>query len=504
MKLIRTIILTLFSVLAFADASAKTVSWAISPKYDKLSRHSSDIFLFQQNGKWGMVKPGNNEILPASYDFILPFVNGYALAGKFEGNRFLLESIVKEDGSVYNVSDILYLPLIDKTTPQYFSDGKLVVYNRNGKYGYINPSGQIIIKCQFDNALPFKEGWAPVKQGNYFKFIKDTYDRNPSQSVLRVDFHYGEMTLASCFSNGRAAIAYNKDYALIGPNGQKVRKLNETEFKQTSKNNNSAPNKNDGYSSVKNYIEFSENGLLGLKQGSDLIVKPQFTSFPSQYDDGYVVTEVNGRQGLLGVTEGNYSFDLKSESGSTSELEVERNGLIEGVNMNISLPSAHNNLKLVVDCGNGIKQDVTSQLTVNGTTATASVNPSPTANAENCIISAELANDGIIVAETSKDFTLSYPVILRVSKPEAVSSKADQDNKVTIYSNIYNDSNKAVTVEVTLSAKKTVSGTYTIKPHGSDRISLTEEIKVAQKVNASITLSTGEKASNSLYLEPYF
>jgi len=504
MKSIRIIILTLVTVLAFADASAKTVSWAISPKYDKLSRYNSDIFVFEQNGKWGMVKPGNVEILPASYDFVLPFVNGYALAGKFDGNRYLLESVVNEDGSVHNVSDILYLPLIDKTTPQYFSDGKLVVSNRNGKFGYINPSGQIVIKCQFDKALPFKEGWAPVKQGNYFKYINDTYDRNPSQSVLVVDFHYGEMTLASCFSNGRAAIAYNKDFALIGTNGQKVRKLNETEFKQTYKNNNATPKENDGFSTVENYIEFSENGLLGLKQGSDLIVKPQFNSFPSQYGDGYIVTELNGRQGLLSVNEGNYSFDIKSASGSSSELEVNRKGLIEGINLNISLPSNRNNLKLVVDCGNGIEQDVTSHLSVNGTTATVMVTPSPTANAENCIISAKLVNDGIIVADVSKDFTLSYPIKLRVSQPKAVSSKADENDNVTIYSNIYNDSNKAVTVKVTLSAKRKVSHSYTIEPHGSFRISLTEKITVAQNVNAYVSLSTGERANSTLYLEPYF
>ncbi len=500
MKSIRIIILTLVTVLAFADASAKIVSWAISPKYDKLSRYNSDIFVFQQSGKWGMVKPGNIEILPASFEYITPFTNGYALAGVKEGSQYLLQAIISETGDVSTLNEKFYLP----ASNQYFSDGKLVVSNRSGKFGYINPSGQVIIKCQFDNALPFKEGWAPVKQGNYFTYINDTYDRNPSRSVLVVDFHYGEMTLASCFSNGRAAIAYNKDFALIGTNGQKVRKLNETEFKQTYKNNNAAPKGSDGYSTVKNYVEFSENGLFGLKQGSDLIVKPQFASFPYQYGDGYIIAEVNGRQGLLRVNEGDYTFDIKSASGSISELEVDRKGVIEGIKLNISLPPIQNNLRLTVDCGNGIKQDVTSQLTVNGAMATVSVNPSPAANTENCIISAELANDGIIVAETSKDFTLSYPIKLRVSQPKVVSSKADENDNVTIYSNIYNDSNKAVTVKVTLSAKQTVSHSYTIEPHGSVRISLTEKITVAQNVNASVSLSTGERANNTLYLEPYF
>ncbi len=90
MKSIRIIILTLVTVLAFADTSAKRVSWAISPKYDDLSRYNSYIFVFQQSGKWGMVKPGNTEILPASFEYITPFTNGYALAGVKEGFQYLL------------------------------------------------------------------------------------------------------------------------------------------------------------------------------------------------------------------------------------------------------------------------------------------------------------------------------------------------------------------------------------------------------------------------------
>ncbi|MCM1140142.1 MAG: WG repeat-containing protein [Muribaculum sp.] len=447
-----------------------------------------------------MVKPGNVEILPASYEYITPFTNGYALAGVKEGSQYLLQAIISETGDVSTLNEKLYLP----SSNQYFSDGKLVVSNRSGKFGYINPSGQFIIKCQFDNALPFKEGWAPVKQGNYFKYINDTYDRNTSRSVMVVDFHYGEMTLASCFYNGRAAIAYNKDFALIGTNGQKVRKLNETEFKQTYKNNNAAPKGSDSFLTSKTYVEYSENGFYGLKQGEDIIVKAQFNAFPFQYSDGFIVAEKNNRQGLLSVIDGNYSFDIKSTAGSKSELEVDRKGNIEGVNLSVSTPSGQNSLKLLVDCGNGVMQDLTSQLSSNSSSVSVSFIPILSANAENCIINATLENDGILVAETSNNFSVSYPIKLRVSQPKAVSNKADENDNVTIYSNIYNDSNKAVTVKVTLAAKQSVSHSYTIEPHGSVRISLTEKITAAQNVNASVSLSTGERANSTIYLEPYF
>lgn len=249
MNLRRNITLTLMTVLAFATANAKTASWDILPKYEKLNRYYNDIYAFQKNGKWGLVKSGNKEILPASCDFITPFTNGYALAGIKDSNNYLLEHIIDEDGSVVTLTDKYYLP----SSNQYVSDGKLVVVNKNGKYGYISPDGRAIIKCQFDYALPFKEGWAPVKQGNYTKYISENYDRNPSKSILTVDFHYGEMTLASSFANGKAAVAYNTDFALIGKNGQKIKKLKETEFKQLYKKNNAA--------SVSTSIGFNEVSL---------------------------------------------------------------------------------------------------------------------------------------------------------------------------------------------------------------------------------------------------
>jgi len=423
------------TILVFADASAMTASWAISPKYDKLSRYYSDIFVFQQNGKWGMVKTGDVEILPASYEFITPFVNGYALAGVKEGNQYLLQAIITEVGNVSVLNDKVYLP----SSNQYFSEGKLVVSNSNGKFGYINPHGQVIIKLQFDKALPFREGWAPVKQGNYFKYINDTYDINPSRSILVVDFHYGEMTLASCFLNGRAAIAYNKDFALIGANGQKVKKLNETEFKQTYKNNNSVPKSAEVFSKSKNYSEYSENGLYGLKFGNDVIVKPQFNSFPEQFSDGYIIADKNNRQGVLIVTKGSNVIDINAQSGPSSGLAVDRNG----------------------------------------------------------------NNDGVVVAETSNNSTLSHPNKLRVSQPIAVSSKADENDNVTIYSTIFNDSNKEVSVKATLTAIQSVSYTYTIPAHGNVRISLNERITSSQNITATILLSTGEKASNTIYFEKF-
>ncbi|MCM1517048.1 MAG: WG repeat-containing protein [Pseudoflavonifractor sp.] len=502
MRSIKAILTILVTVMASDIACAKTATWAISPRYDELVRYHSDIFAFRQGGKWGLVKFGNVEILPASYEYITPFVNGYALAGIKEGSRYLLQAVISESGKVSTLRERLYLP----SSNQYFSEGKLAVSDRSGKYGYIYPSGVLAVRCQFDRAFPFKEGFAPVKQGNYFKYITDNYDRNPSGSMLVVDFHYGDMTSASCFSGGCAAVGYNKDFALIGVNGKKIRKLSESEFRQIYKNNNAAQKSGDSYVDKKTFSEFSENGLYGLRQGNELVVKPQFDSFPFQYADGYVVAAKAGKQGLLTVVDGNYDVAMKSASGSRSRLDVGRKGNVENVTLNITAPASHNNLSLKLDNGDGIMRDVSSQLSFSNGKASLSVTPSPKANVEKCRLRAVLESEGLTVAEAVNDFELSYPIRLRVTQPRAVSSKADENDNVTIYAVIYNDSNKAVTVTATLSAKQTVSHTYTIQPGGSARISVTEKITVAQHVSASVVLSSGEKAGTPtpLYLEPYF
>lgn len=95
-------ILTIMAILAFVSADAKIAMWSIAPKYQKLTRYYGDLYAFQENGKWGLIKPNDQIILPAKYDYITPFVNGYSLAGSNDNSNYLLEAIVDENGQVTN------------------------------------------------------------------------------------------------------------------------------------------------------------------------------------------------------------------------------------------------------------------------------------------------------------------------------------------------------------------------------------------------------------------
>lgn len=492
-------ILTLMAILAFVSADAKIAMWSIAPKYQKLTRYYGDLYAFQENGKWGLIKPNDQIILPAKYDYITPFVNGYSLAGSNDNSNYLLEAIVDENGQVTNLSEKYYLP----KNYQYFSDGKLVVVNKSGKYGYLNPSGVQVIKCQFDNALPFKEGWGPVKQGNYMKFINENYDRNASRGILIVDFHYGEMTTVGCFSNGRAPIAYNKDFALIGTNGQKIRKLNETEFKQIYKSNNSAPNSlSTGFSTGNEYVEFQENGRIGLKSSNEIIVTPQFDFFGDKFTDGYIPATIQGKQGLLKIIDGNISMQTKVGGKESSTLDVDRKGNIPSITIEYSFPQSLNDLSILIDEGNGQFVNRTSSLMHSGSTSSITFSPIVAKDAELCDIRIVIENGGLVVASDNKQFNVNYPIKLRVSSPGPSTVRANESDIATVSSTISNDSNKAVTVTANWSNGK--SSSVSIPAHSSRSVSTSFTVTSSASKTVSIQLSTGERASSTINFETFF
>jgi hypothetical protein len=76
-------------------------------------------------------------------------------------------------GEKYGLADttgtILVKPIYENLT--YFSSNGLAVAKRNGKYGYINNKGEIIIDFKYDEARGFKYDLAPVKINGKWGFI---------------------------------------------------------------------------------------------------------------------------------------------------------------------------------------------------------------------------------------------------------------------------------------------------------------------------------------------
>lgn len=477
-------------------AKAGIVSWAIKPSYGNLTRYHNNLYAFEQSGKWGLVSNAGRVILQPSSDFITPFVNGYALAGVKDGQRYLLRQIIGEDGSVTTLSDAYYLD-----SSKYFSEGKLPVANKNRKFGYINPMGQTVIRCQFDMALPFKEGWAPVKQGQYMKYVNANFDRDPSRSMLIVDFHYGDMTMASCFSGGQAAVAYNRDYALINMSGRVVGKLTESAFQQTYRRNNAAPDDAaSGFRESAKYTVYNVDGLNGLRDAGGTVVRPQFDALGPQYSDGDIIAVMNGKYGILRVGDGTLRGHAAGSNGSTT-LES-RNGGVGNVSFIWDGPvGSLDGMRMYVDMGDGYFADVTSDASLSNGRASYTFTPKFASKAKNFRVRSRIENDGILLAEADQDFSVKYPAVIKVSAPGPSTVRANENNLASISASIVNDSDTPVTVSYSFSIGG--SGNVTVPAHGSRGVSTTISI-TAESVRTVTFTAGGKSASNKIHFIPFF
>jgi len=78
-------------------------------------------------------------------------------------------------GEKYGLADttgtILIKPIYEKLT--YFSDNGLALARKNGKYGFINKKGEVVVGFKFTDATGFKYDLASVKLNNKWGFIDE-------------------------------------------------------------------------------------------------------------------------------------------------------------------------------------------------------------------------------------------------------------------------------------------------------------------------------------------
>jgi hypothetical protein len=116
--------------------------------------HESDV-----DCKWGYFDHESGVIeIPAEYD----------LAGPFYGDR----AMVKKNGK-YGYIDPYGRVVIDIVWDEIYKARGLDpwVVRKDDKWGYINRDGEVIIPLQFDDASLFEEDRAQIKQGNKWGYI---------------------------------------------------------------------------------------------------------------------------------------------------------------------------------------------------------------------------------------------------------------------------------------------------------------------------------------------
>ncbi len=134
--------------------AAAVLCWAVSVGCQKALNETAGWSPIEQDGRWGFQDRTGRIVLPPKYFMAYPFLE----TG--------LAAVADEQGWVYiNAGgEEIIRPFIFDNGPDEFSEG-LARFVQNGKFGYFDRYGQVVIAPSFDFAYGFKNGRAAICMG---------------------------------------------------------------------------------------------------------------------------------------------------------------------------------------------------------------------------------------------------------------------------------------------------------------------------------------------------
>jgi hypothetical protein len=137
----------------FIDTSGKAV---IPFHFDKVTAFSENYAAVSHSNKWGFILPSGKYLIHPMYDYAWPFSSGVArvlfrdsiFLVNAGGGRFFIENMVNED----------------------FSHGKIRI-KKNGKFGYADIGGNIVIAAEYDEASKYADNHAYARKDSLWYFF---------------------------------------------------------------------------------------------------------------------------------------------------------------------------------------------------------------------------------------------------------------------------------------------------------------------------------------------
>ena len=171
----------------------------IEPEYDELRWASNyGLIAFRKKGKWGIMKMDSTILLDAIFQDIGTFENGLAY-------------VVKDD--LYGLIGIDGKYTIEPKYAQiwYAQVGNWALVTTNGKYGFINSEGEVILPIEYDQVLRFQENRSAIMKNDSWAYINQN-----GQHVTGFEY-----SLAWSFNEGFArAISNQGEPIFINKTGQ--------------------------------------------------------------------------------------------------------------------------------------------------------------------------------------------------------------------------------------------------------------------------------------------
>lgn len=170
--------------------------YIVQPQYEMVRPYAEGRAAVRQDGRWGFVDARGNPSIRPQFDEVTEFDGGVALV-RLGDQCGLIDSL-----------GTYVMPPRRACRFEPATEGRFTIVS-NGRYGYVDLTGRVVIVPQFDDARGFHEGLAAVRIGTRWGYV-DTTGR------FAVPLRYLE---AGDFSRGRAVIRNGDRYGLIDRSG---------------------------------------------------------------------------------------------------------------------------------------------------------------------------------------------------------------------------------------------------------------------------------------------
>lgn len=128
--------------------------------YDEVGFNINDNLIpVKQKSKWGFVNRQNEIVIPLTFEAAYAFFDGISIVKK----ENLFGGIDKKNKVKIQFEN-------EKSDFPFFSNG-LCVFSKNGKHGYIDKNGNIVIPAKYEYAYPFINSIAYVEEAGKAGFI---------------------------------------------------------------------------------------------------------------------------------------------------------------------------------------------------------------------------------------------------------------------------------------------------------------------------------------------
>ena len=478
-------LLTLYIICLTCNLlTAQTVQWTVKPTYSSLEEYVGKLYKYRENGKVGLVDISGKVLVEAKYDSITPFIDYHALALDFQGGKYMLKGIINQNN--FKMIEVFDEYFISKYS--YFSEGKLVVSNNNGKYGYMLTDGSLLVECQYEEAFPYFQNRALV----YKKKGKDEIYLMEDGKPLIPELIRRKGPFSQCYKSfnekGFSLVYSDYRWRIINLNGKEIESF-PSEQKERAKTK--CPERKLEPIYTENFLSIpiesdvlavkDEQGLFGfqVKGNNDRCVPAQFSEAYS-FKEGYARVKKDGKYGVLKLLS-DVSFN-----GSLLQNQMKViHGKSDSLKYTLNLPNQLSKVgwKLDVEDVLGSPQPYVVNRVKDGVQISFKPHLSNKEPEKNYKFSLSL--DDILLWEDFETvaFEYLYPInvsfdipIVNKDKHECFSNGyygLDQDNQLNVYSELTNNSDEDVEIQVKVWAKyKNTSENLKTIPEVSGKIVL--------------------------------